>query len=150
MPATERTPTDETPGYDVPETSDSDDKFGSTVPDSGWIGPMLALLASMFPTAGQHRTNLNRILADEKAQTDDLPGVILMVGIAVVGGFIVLYLASQTISAINMSEGDPLYPAFEALQSATTNAFEIFGILFIVALLAVALMYLWRIRGGAR
>lgn len=94
-------------------------------------------------------SGLSRFIPGNRAQMSmDLPSVILMIGIAVVSGFVVLYLSSEVISAINMSEGDPLYPAFESLEEATNSAFGLFGLLFIVVILSVAIVYLWRIRGA--
>lgn len=87
-------------------------------------------------------------LRDDRAQTDQLGAIVLGIGIAVVIGFVVLYLANEVMLMTNVSEGDPLYPAHEALTQATNNTFEMFGLLFIIALLSIAIIFLWRAQQG--
>lgn len=87
---------------------------------------------------------LGGLLADNRGQ-QDLPGVIIMVGVAVVAGFVVLFLANEVIEQLNMSSGDPLYNSWQSLEDATNSAFGLFGILFIVAIMVVAIGYLYRL-----
>lgn len=90
----------------------------------------------------------NRLLIDERGQAENIGAVILGIGIAVVIGFVVLFIANEVMMMTNVSEGDPLYPAYEALQEATNNTFELFGLLFLVVVLSIAIVYLWRAQGN--
>lgn len=90
---------------------------------------------------------------DNRGQADNIGSVILGIGIAVVIGFVVLYIANEVMTMTEISAGgpnttaDPLYPAYEALQTATNNTFEMFGLLFLVVVLSIAIVYLWRAQG---
>jgi len=90
------------------------------------------------------------LLADSRGQMGgrDLPGIIIMLGIAVVVGFVILTIASETIAQTGLEEGDPLYNASASLEDATNNVFSLFGIVFLVVILSVVVFYLYGIRGG--
>lgn len=97
-------------------------------------------------------THANRSLAgSNRGQMQDLPGVIIMIGVAIVAGFTVLYLANEVIQILNMSDGgpnstaDPLYESFQSLEQATNSAFGLFGFLFILVIMAVGIAYLYRL-----
>lgn len=99
-------------------------------------------------TTDSDTENLSRVGSDERGQADNIGSVILGIGIAVVIGFVVLYIANEVMTMTNVSEGDPLYPAYESLQQATNNTFELFGLLFLVVVLSIAIVYLWRAQGN--
>lgn len=77
----------------------------------------------------------------------DLPGIMIMLGIAVVVGFVILQIASQTIETTALSENDSLYNSSQSLQDATNNVFNLFGVVFLVVILSVVVYYLYGIRG---
>lgn len=93
---------------------------------------------------------LKHLMDDESAQVggQDLPGIIIMLGIAVVAGFVVLAIASETIDVAGLSSGDALYNSSESLTDATNNVFSMFGIVFLAVILSVVVFYLYGIRGG--
>ena len=92
---------------------------------------------------------LSELIGDDRGQMGgrDLPGIIIMLGIAVVAGFLVLAIASEVISIAGLQSGDPLYNASESLQNATNNVFSLFGIVFLAVIMAVVVFYLYGIRG---
>lgn len=77
----------------------------------------------------------------------DLPGIMIMLGIAVVVGFVILQIASETISTTGLSSDDPLYNSSQSLTDATNNVFNLFGVVFLVVILSVVVYYLYGIRG---
>ena len=89
------------------------------------------------------------LVADNRGQMGgrDLPGIMIMLGIAVVVGFVILQIASQTIETTSLESGDPLYNSSESLTKATNNVFSMFGIVFLVVILSVVVYYLYGIRG---
>jgi len=91
----------------------------------------------------------DKLLGDKRAQMGgrDLPGVMIMLGIAVVVGFVILQIASETIAQTGLSDGDPLFNASEELETATNNVFSLFGVVFLVVILSVVVFYLYGIRG---
>lgn len=93
---------------------------------------------------------LKELAADNKAQMGgrDLPGVMIMLGIAIVVGFLILAIASETIDVAALSSGDPLYNSSQALTDATNNVFSLFAIVFLAVILSVVVFYLYGIRGG--
>jgi len=92
---------------------------------------------------------LRELLGDERGQVGgrDLPGVMIMLGIAVVVGFVILQIASETIGQTALESGDPLFNASESLEQATNDVFSLFGIVFLVVILSVVVFYLYGIRG---
>jgi hypothetical protein len=100
---------------------------------------------------------LDKLRADDRGQMGgpDIGSVILMLGVAVVIGFVVLFLSSQVISQTSIEgnnsdpnvSNDPLYNASQDLQVATNDMFALFGLLFTIVVLAVAVIYLYAIRG---
>lgn len=113
---------------------------------------MKATLVALFAfLRGLFEANKSHGLARDSRAQQDLPGVIIMVGVAVVAGFVVLYLASEIAGQLSLSDGgpnstaDPLYDSYSTLLDATDSAFGLFGILFIVAIMVVAIGYLYRL-----
>lgn len=93
---------------------------------------------------------LKSLATDNRGQMGgrDLPGIMIMLGIAIVVGFVILTIASETIGVTQLSQGDPLYNSSESLVDATNNVFSLFSIVFLVVILSVVVFYLYGIRGG--
>lgn len=91
-----------------------------------------------------------QLMSDSRGQMGgrDLPGVIIMLGIAIVVGFLILAIASDTIDVAGLEEGDPLFNASDSLQSATNNVFGLLGLVFLAVILSVVVFYLYGVRGG--
>jgi len=88
----------------------------------------------------------------QRAQTGgmDLPGVMITLVVAGTVGFIGLEVMSTVIDTTALSSGDPLYNASESLQTSVNDAWSLIGVAFIVVILAVIVVYLYGVRGGAR
>lgn len=78
----------------------------------------------------------------------DLPGVMIVLVIAGVVGFVGLQVMSTVIDTSGLEEGEPLYNASEALETAVDDAWGLIGVAFIVIILAVIIVYLYGLRGG--
>ena len=93
--------------------------------------------------------SFKKMLSDKRGQMGgrDLPGIMIMLGIAVVVGFVILQIASETINTTGLESGDPLYNSSESLTDATNNVFNLFGVVFLVVILSVVVYYLYGIRG---
>jgi H+/Cl- antiporter ClcA len=92
---------------------------------------------------------LKRFIADSSGQNRmDLPGVMIVLVIAGVVGFIGLQVMSSTIDTTTLSNGDPLYNASQSLQTSIEEAWSLVGTAFIVVILAVIVVYLYGLRGG--
>ena len=93
---------------------------------------------------------LKSLATDNRGQMGgrDLPGIMIMLGIAIVVGFVILTIASETIGVTQLQQGDPLYNSSESLVDATNNVFSLFSIVFLVVILSVVVFYLYGIRGG--
>ena len=78
----------------------------------------------------------------------DLPGVMIVLVIAGVVGFVGLQVMSTVIDTSSLQEGDPLYNSSESLESAVNDAWGLIGVAFIVLILAVIIVYLYGLRGG--
>ena len=105
------------------------------------------------PTKGLGVAMLDSLKAlknDESGQMGgmDLPGVMIVLVIAGVVGFIGLQVMSTTIDTTSLQSGDPLYNASTALQTSVNNAWSLVGVAFIVVILAVIIVYLYGVRGG--
>lgn len=84
-----------------------------------------------------------------RAQTRmDLPGVMILLVIAGVVGFVGLQVMSTTIDSTALVQGDPLYNASQNLQTSINDAWGLVGTAFIVVILAVIVVYLYGLRGG--
>lgn len=105
-------------------------------------------MSAATDTANETNDSNTSLARDNRGQADNIGAVILGIGIAVVIGFVVLFIANEVMTMTNVSEGDPLYPAYESLQEATNNTFELFGLLFLVVVLSIAIVYLWRAQGN--
>jgi hypothetical protein len=91
-----------------------------------------------------------QLLADNKGQMGgmDLPSVAIVLVIAGVVGFVGLTVMSTVIDTTSLQSGDPLYNASESLQTSVNDAWGLFGVAFIVVILAVIVVYLYGLRGG--
>ena len=92
---------------------------------------------------------IERFANDTSGQArQDLPGVMIVLVIAGVVGFVGLNVMSNVISTTNLASGDPLYTAQQDLQSSINNAWAMIGVAFIVVILSVIIVYLYGLRGG--
>jgi hypothetical protein len=78
----------------------------------------------------------------------DLPGVMIVLVIAGVVGFVGLQVMSTVIGTTSLQSGDPLYNASESLETSINDAWGLVGVAFIVVILAVIIVYLYGLRGG--
>lgn len=92
------------------------------------------------------------LMADSRGQARgmDLPGVMLVLVIAGVIGFVGLQVMSTVIDTTGLASGDPLYNASENLTTSVNDAWGLIGVAFIVVILAVIIVYLYGLRGGGR
>jgi hypothetical protein len=88
---------------------------------------------------------LTELANDESAQVGgrDLPGIIIMLGIAIVAGFLVIAIASETIAVAGLESTDPLYNSSQSLTDASNNVFSLLGIVFLAVILSVVVFYLY-------
>lgn len=91
-------------------------------------------------------TNNNRAQAGGGRM--DLPGVMIVLVIAGVVGFVGLQVMSTVIDTTSLQSGDPLYNASESLETSINDAWGLVGVAFIVVILAVIIVYLYGLRGG--
>jgi hypothetical protein len=85
---------------------------------------------------------------DNRAQgRQDLPGVMIVLVVAGVIGFIGLQVMSTVIDQTTLASGDPLYNASDSLQTSIEDAWGLIGVAFIVVILAVIVVYLYGLRG---
>jgi len=95
-----------------------------------------------------------QFLGDNRAQMGggggrmDLPGVMIVLVIAGVVGFVGLQVMSTVIDTTQLNENDSLYNASESLQTSVNDAWGLVGVAFIVVILAVIIVYLYGLRGG--
>lgn len=95
------------------------------------------------------REQFKQLMADNQAQSRmDLPGVMIVLVIAGVVGFIGLEVMSTVIETTALASGDPLYNASESLQTSVNDAWGLVGVAFIVVILAVIIVYLYGLRSG--
>jgi len=86
--------------------------------------------------------------ADDRAQArQDLPGVMIVLVVAGVVGFIGINVMSTVIETTSLQSGDPLYNASDSLQDSVNDAWGLVGVAFIVVILAVIVVYLYGLRG---
>lgn len=78
----------------------------------------------------------------------DLPGVMIVLVIAGVVGFVGLEVMSTVIDTTGLTSGDALYNASQDLETAVSDAWGLIGVAFIVVILAVIVVYLYGLRGG--
>ena len=95
---------------------------------------------------------LKAFMADTGGQmrSMDLPGVMILLVVAGVVGFIGLQVMSTVIGTTGLESGDPLYNASESLETAVNDAWGLVGVAFIVVILAVIVIYLYGVRGQSR
>ncbi len=92
---------------------------------------------------------LKALAANNQAQgRQDLPGVMIVLVIAGVVGFVGLNVMSTVIDTTELSENDSLYNASQDLQGAINDAWGMIGVAFIVVILSVIIVYLYGLRGG--
>lgn len=77
----------------------------------------------------------------------DLPGIIIMLGVAIVVGFLVIAIASEAIEVAGLQSGDPLYNSSDSLQTAANDVFGLLGLVFLAVILSVVVFYLYGVRG---
>jgi undecaprenyl pyrophosphate phosphatase UppP len=89
-------------------------------------------------------------MEDNRAQMRgaDLPTIIIGLGVAIVVGFVVISIASETIEVTALSDGDPLNNASDSLENATNDLFGLMSVVFLSIVLAVVVFYLRGVRGG--
>lgn len=98
------------------------------------------------------------LFTDNRAQGRmDLPGVMIVLVIAGVVGFVGLQVMSTVIETTqlqpanasgNGEPADPLYNASQSLETSVNDAWGLVGVAFIVVILAVIIVYLYGLRGG--
>lgn len=93
---------------------------------------------------------LKSMVDDKRGQMGgmDLPGVMIVLVIAGVVGFVGLQVMSTVIDTTGLQSGDPLYNASESLETSVNDAWGLVGVAFIVVILAVIIVYLSGLRGG--
>ena len=93
---------------------------------------------------------LQSLFADDRGQARgmDLPGVMIVLVIAGVIGFVGLQVMSTVIDTTSLTSGDPLYNASDNLTTSVNDAWGLIGVAFIVVILAVIIVYLYGLRGG--
>lgn len=95
---------------------------------------------------------LKALVADNRAQMGgrgvDLPGVMIVLVIAGVVGFVGLQVMSTVIDTTQLTSGDPLFNASESLETAINDAWGLIGVAFIVVILSVIIVYLYGLRQG--
>lgn len=93
---------------------------------------------------------LAKLAFDNRGQTRgmDLPGVMIILVIAGVVGFVGLQVMSTVIDTTSIATDAPLYNASSSLQGAVNDAWGLIGVAFIVVILAVIITYLYGLRGG--
>jgi len=85
----------------------------------------------------------------DRAQSQmDLPGVMIVLVIAGVVGFVGLQVMSTVIDTTQLDSSDPLYNASQSLETSINDAWGLVGVAFIVVILAVIIVYLYGLRGG--
>lgn len=93
--------------------------------------------------------SIERFKNDTQAQgRQDLPGVMIVLVIAGVVGFVGLNVMSTVIDTTNLASGDPLYQAQNDLQNSINDAWGMIGVAFIVVILSTIIIYLYGLRGG--
>jgi len=104
--------------------------------------------------------SVREFLQNDRAQMGggrmDLPGVMIVLVIAGVIGFVGLQVMSTVIETTalqgNNSDpnvtNDPLYNASQSLETSVNDAWGLVGVAFIVVILAVIIVYLYGLRGG--
>lgn len=91
-----------------------------------------------------------KLMGDSRAQggSMDLPGVMILLVVAGVVGFVGIQVMSTVIETTSLESGDPLYNASDSLQDSINSAWGLVGVAFIVVILAVIVVYLYGLRGG--
>jgi hypothetical protein len=94
-------------------------------------------------------SRIKKLLNDDRAQAGgrDLPGVIIMLGVGIVAGFLVITIASETVAIAGLSSGDPLYNSSQSMVDASNNVFSMLGIVFLAVILSVVVFYLYGVTG---
>jgi len=85
----------------------------------------------------------------ERAQMGgrDLPGMLIVLVIAGVVGFVGIQVMSTVIDTTGLTSSDPLYDAQQNLTSAVNDAWGLVGVAFLVLILSVVIVYLYGLRG---
>jgi len=79
--------------------------------------------------------------------SSDLAGIMIVLVVAGVIGFVGLQVMSTVVSTISLESGDPLYESNQALITAFDDAFGLIAVAFLVIVLSVIVVYLYGLRG---
>lgn len=82
-----------------------------------------------------------------QGQGMDLPGVMILLVVAGVIGFIGLQVMSTVINTAGIAGNQPLAGAEDNFTTAIEDSWGLIGVAFIVVVLAVIVVYLYGIRG---
>lgn len=95
------------------------------------------------------KQNIAKLVQSTRGQSRmDLPGVMILLVIAAVVGFVGLQVMSTVIGTTGLASDDPLYNASESLEAAVNDAWGLVGVAFIVVILSVIIIYLYGLRGN--
>jgi len=85
----------------------------------------------------------------ERAQMGgrDLPGMLIVLVISGVVGFVGIQVMSTVIDTTNLGVNDSLYSAQQNLTNAVNDAWGLVGVAFLVLILSVVIVYLYGLRG---
>jgi len=105
---------------------------------------------ALFAMLDKAQAMARMLMADNSGQmgSQDLPGVMIVLVIAGVVGFVGIQVMSTVIDTTQLASGDPLYNASASLQTSVNDAWGLVGVAFIVVILAVIIVYLYGLRGG--
>jgi len=78
----------------------------------------------------------------------DLPGMMIVLVIAGVVGFVGIQVMSTVIDTTSLTSSDPLYSAQTNLTDAVNDAWGLIGVAFLVIILSVIIIYLYGLRSG--
>jgi len=78
----------------------------------------------------------------------DLPGMMIVLVIAGVIGFVGIQVMSTVISTTSLGQNDSLYSAQTNLTDAVNDAWGLVGVAFLVIILSVIIIYLYGLRSG--
>lgn len=94
---------------------------------------------------------LDKLLADDRGQMRmDLVTVIISAVVALVVGFVGIFLMSEVIGITALSSGDPLYNTSQSFQTTTDTVFGTVGLAVVIAVITVVIVYLYAVRGRGR
>lgn len=91
---------------------------------------------------------IKNFVRDTQAQAGgrDLPGVMIVLVIAGVVGFVGIQVMSTVISTTSVDNDSALSGASESLEQAVNQVFGLVGVAFLVVILSVIIVYLYGLR----